>query len=440
MLKEEDTENPKVVGGDRSLSPGKNPDSNVIVVMAIALILTGIGCWTQAYMDKLDESRMIRIEKYGTQLNLPFDEERARNIVTVFAQGQGAAFHQVTKYVGKDGIDLQNITGKAEPYCTNPYFSQSYCTQWVNIIGGTEEYCKNNFCGTTYRAMPSISKINHAPLLLHNVHVPSKDLSDLECAGHYDDSSVAYECIAKTVGMSCLCDLFEYMVKAPFRYVVRFIMIVKDFFSSSYFDIRNPMQCHQNPRKVNIAGRSDLIDYVERVEQAMEANKDNDKGFVLFGTSRGAALTFMGVTLLRPEILKRIKLIVLEAPFDDLELTLEETYPLFFVPFVKLYLNVFTQCKLEESSPLKRVLEFPTDIPVAFIMTKNDNTVSNIRTKSLRDGVIMYRQAFGAEKGRGTVHSLMLDENRHFEMSVGSNTEDILRYKAFMDDLYVRYL
>lgn len=448
MPREEEEEKEKELAEITNENPSPSPSSppkedhdlKLFLLVVVTILVLCIGSGIQNYMTNIDKSRILRTEYFGYELNLPFNEEKASKIVTVFAQGFGTAFHQVAKYTGKEGIDLRNITGGPKPRCFSDF-------EYVNGPEGSVGQIYED----VYFVAPGMTKINHAPLLLYNVHVPSRDLSDLECTGHYDNLSDTYECISTRLGLSCLRDFLIDLVKIP----VRFIMIIKDFISSTYFDIQNPMKCHQNTGKVNVAGKSDLSDYVERVEEAVKANEDNDKGLVLFGTSRGAALTFMGVTLLRPEILKRVKLIVLEAPFDDLRTTLKETYPFTFLPFTKLYLDIFTECKIEESSPLKMVSKFPIDIPVAFIMTKKDNTVPNRGTELLRDALILWRKAKGMQRdGTGDntmviskpstfetmVHSLTLENNGHSEMSVGSDTKDVLKYKAFMDDLYTRYL
>jgi hypothetical protein len=358
----------------------------VVTTILAVLILSVVIC--DHYFTMQRKERRERFEKYNAVLNER--HANADDIVTIFAQGVGSPFHQVSKYVGHDGISLWKMT---EP----------------------DLFDKKTHSKRRSNEDPRPTRIYYSPLLLYNVHVPSKDLDDIECS-----------------------DVSKSWMETYLTNPIRMIFVLKRLVSDFYFQVENGVPSNQRPFEMNVAGRQDKQNYLDRVVEALESNRNNDKGIVLFGTSRGASLTFLGATLMAEKTLSRIKLIILEAPFDDLHLTLKETYPPMMGECLETLLSNFAKYDKNQRSPIDAANKFPLRVPVAFIMTRNDTKVPARRTKVLIEAVKDARKSAGMVDLM--VHELVLEENGHSEMSVGPNTKDVLAYKKFVDHLYSLYL
>jgi hypothetical protein len=353
---------------------------------------------------RIGEIRLQNWERGSLILNAK--HEKSDDIFTVYAQGFGAPFHQVAKYVGEEGINLSNLLD-----------IRKFCDETYGKTGLHAKICR--FLGD----FSNRTKIYYAPLLLYNVHVPSKDLGDIHCQPEYDHP----------------LDTFGDVILFVYNWPITGLLYAKRFASDFYFGVENGLPCQQNLRKTNIGGFNDLVDYDLRFQSAIKANENNNKSGVLFGTSRGGSLTFKYLsTMQQREYLDRIKLVLLEGPFDDLRATLHETYPFGLGRCVEWLLNRFCDYTPYQVPPISVAKNFPLNIPVAFIMTRNDATVPMARTENLIDAVKRERTRAGMVDLK--VHELVLDENAHHEMSVGPNLRDAFSYKKFVDELYDLYL
>ena len=89
---------------------------------------------------------------------------------------------------------------------------------------------------------------------------------------------------------------------------------------------------HINLSTVNVAGEIDVNHHLTHLKTAI-MTKDPKTKLVVFGCSRGAAVTLISVSLLTPEEQEHISLVILEAPFDTVKSVL---YKRSYIPWITL--------------------------------------------------------------------------------------------------------
>jgi len=195
-----------------------------------------------------------------------------------------------------------------------------------------------------------------------------------------------------------------------------------------YFNIIGSPAHHVDLFRLNVGGPADVSQHQTALKNCIHDNPG--KKIVLFGTSRGAATTFVSVSLLPPELRSKICLVVVEAPFDTVPNVLEKTA---YVP-AALQLFLLTHlCQYSPSqlTPLDAADNFPLDIPIAFITSEVDSTVPYQCTKNVIRKL--------KNRNHKNIHHLKLKKSGHSTMSL-HNEEDVNNYKIFMNDLYEKYI
>ncbi len=297
--------------------------------------------------------------------------EKSERIVTVFFQGHGAPRSQGAKYFGKDGI-----------------------TAKYRLLIPENDTITPRECKTS---------LQYAPQLLYNAYTYEEltDIKHILPSSNFPLNPIKIGCIIGNLFKS----LFIGLPITPLYYPV----IELD----------------------NIAGEEDIKQLNSAIYSCVhDYENDNNKNVVVFGCSRGASTVFSTVALLHKVIHKHIKLVILEAPFDTVPSAIEARFGR-LSPIIEYILETFTSYKKIQQSPLDLSLKFPLDIPVAFIMAKNDKIVPMSLTenliKSLRD------------RGHEKIHTLILKNSCHVDMPLG-DTQDQIEYKRFVDTLYNKYI
>ena len=184
---------------------------------------------------------------------------------------------------------------------------------------------------------------------------------------------------------------------------------------------------HINLSTLNVAGKIDVTHHLTHLKEAIK-NKNPDIKLVVFGCSRGAAVTLISISLLTPEEQNEISLVIVEAPFDTVESVLRKRS---YVPWITLkMLEKVGSYSPTQMSPLDAIKNYPLSIPTAFITSKIDNVVPTACTQVLIDAL--------EARGHPHMYHLVLDSSPHALMSL-NNVEDTDRYKIFVDDLYHIY-
>jgi pimeloyl-ACP methyl ester carboxylesterase len=118
--------------------------------------------------------------------------------------------------------------------------------------------------------------------------------------------------------------------------------------------------------QTSIGGQSDIEEHVTQTRQAIEeCSYDPDRRLVLFGYSRGAAATLLGVTRLSPDEQRRISLVVLEGAFDSVDNVIARRYGWLAMVLVFLLRWYCTaDDPRRDPTPLEAADEFPLHIPV----------------------------------------------------------------------------
>lgn len=162
-------------------------------------------------------------------------------------------------------------------------------------------------------------------------------------------------------------------------------------------------------------------------------NRANNDEVVLFGVSRGASTAINFASKYKP---KNLKALVLESPFDKVEVVLKTHWFTSFlakIPGVsnKVVYNLFKKMsKYDENGlhPIDMVGHIDKNVPVIFICTKTDSTVSCSSTVNLYKKLI--------ETGHKKAHLLVLDSGRHARLmksSEGQKMQNVVHafYKKY---------
>ncbi|KKL58720.1 hypothetical protein LCGC14_2222520 [marine sediment metagenome] len=197
---------------------------------------------------------------------------------------------------------------------------------------------------------------------------------------------------------------------------------------NAWSGIEGPAHC-SDPTRWSVGSRPDR----EQCARALErAASETDQQLVLFGCSRGAATTFATVcecAMDGSQALARVRLVILEAPFDSVRSVLQASA---WLPGLQHYaLGLFSQYDADEVSPLELAQHFPLDLPVAFVMSAADTRVPPECTERLVSAL--------RARGHTGVHTLLLQRSSHPSFA-SADADDVARYEVFLHELYARYL
>ena len=213
----------------------------------------------------------------------------------------------------------------------------------------------------------------------------------------------------------------------PYLWLNKAVRVVCNAWSG----IEGPAHC-SDPTQWSVGSRPDR-EQCKRALADVASETDQNQELVLFGCSRGAATTFTTVCEVArdggtgAEGLRRVKLVILEAPFDSVRSVLRASA---WLPGLQHYaLAQFSQYDADEVSPLELAEHFPLHLPVAFVMSAADSRVPPECTMRL----------VSALTGHTSVHTLLLERSPHPSFA-SADAEDVARYEAFLHELYARYL
>lgn len=161
---------------------------------------------------------------------------------------------------------------------------------------------------------------------------------------------------------------------------------------------------------------------------------------ILFGSSNGASTTLNSVLLMhqtRPERLRNVKAVIIEAPYSDLDEVLEHLYgPWLSIP-ARWMLATVTQYRppsLKGKRPIDAAaaMEWPLHIPLLIVASKSDKVVPPSQTAKL--AALLRAKNPGID-----VTECYLNHSTHGTMSI-HNDEDVAHYRRVMLDFIKRAL
>lgn len=167
------------------------------------------------------------------------------------------------------------------------------------------------------------------------------------------------------------------------------------------------------------------------VRAAMAEHSAGFDRFILFGTSRGAAVALQVAAKLTPEEAARVKLVVLEGVFTNVPDVLTYRFGHFLANLIHKVLPVFTQYRPSRPTPLDAATSFPhKELPVAVVTSQADDIVDPKMGKTIH-GVLSQKTS--------AAHLLELRESPHSGYST-DNKGDREMYATFLQGLYDKYL
>ena len=238
--------------------------------------------------------------------------------------------------------------------------------------------------------------LNYAPQILYNAY-PYKELTDIK-----------YGCSFN-----------------PLKISTMIINVLKNFFIGLPL---SPLY-HMVIEKDNLAGKEDIEQLTKAIKCCINQHPNLD--IVVFGCSRGASTVFSTIALLDTDLIKHIKLVILEAPFDNAKSAIKARFGSYLAPLISKLMLIFTSYNESQKSPISLAPQFPLDIPVGFIMGQKDEIVPMQLTENLINTL--------KKRGHQKIHENILKNSHHTDMALG-DTQDQMDYKKFVDDLYEKYI
>lgn len=213
---------------------------------------------------------------------------------------------------------------------------------------------------------------------------------------------------------------------------VHILMQATAYLKTWIYGSHNDTAYHLLFDRIDVAGPQEVTHHRE---SWLAYNSEMDKlvhgNLVLFGTSRGAATTFVSVAISEPHDRRHLRLVVLEAPFDSVENALKHRWGEDAQPHLLHWLKQWTNYTENFESPARVAWRFPLDVPVAFVTSAVDHVVHRNRTQYLIDIL--------KTRGHPHLHHLLLNHSGHSDMSLGQGP-DQQAYVQFMSGLYDRYV
>lgn len=191
---------------------------------------------------------------------------------------------------------------------------------------------------------------------------------------------------------------------------------------------------HSYLTEFNIGGKQDVENYLSEIRDCLNKTKSiQESDIVLFGTSRGASTVIIALTHLNQEEINRIKLVIVEAPFDTVPNVINSRYGSLLAPSVLYMLKNYAKYDDNQESPLSAVSssKFPINLPLGFITSKVDNIVPCYHTMKLINIL--------KSRGHNRIHHLELENSHHSNMTL-NNENDIKSYYEFVHKLYNKYI
>lgn len=185
--------------------------------------------------------------------------------------------------------------------------------------------------------------------------------------------------------------------------------------------------------RLNLGQRNDVQHAANALYHAFATHPTSK--FVVFGTSRGAAVALQAVSILLPEVVeKRVAMLVCEAPFTTVEDVIDARFSPWMARVVRGFLTMFSAYDPEQNrvwSPRACALTFPhLDLPIIVVSSKADTVVPEPQQAHL---VELLR-----ERGVRNVHRIELQHSPHSSFT-GHNEDDRDLYVNRMFMYYRQY-
>jgi hypothetical protein len=201
--------------------------------------------------------------------------------------------------------------------------------------------------------------------------------------------------------------------------------------ASWYLSLRGVPPSYVKPRKINLAGYEDQNDCTRDIKRGASIVATEGKGrrLVLFGCSRGATTTCLAALKLSPDVAQHVGLVLLEAPFDNLESVVRESSwtPGIVMSLIKRFGKYDGDQGAYELPDMTHLR-----CPIAFVTSAVDTRVPESCTLRLMEAV---RASFPHLQ----IHHLRLRHNNHDTMLIG-HPEDRAAYVAFVETLYRQHI
>ena len=178
--------------------------------------------------------------------------------------------------------------------------------------------------------------------------------------------------------------------------------------------------------RVEMAGRENVATHLAATRACVEANPK--KKIVLFGTSRGAATTFISLCQMEQELRDRIAFAVLEGVPDSVHGVLQARA--YLPDLVESAFYRRSGHGLFVPSPLDCAGDYPTELPTLFVTSKVDTRVPPECTARLMDMIRM----------RGARYEHLELKRAGHSSCATHNPEDQLAYHATLRKMYRKFI
>ncbi len=184
--------------------------------------------------------------------------------------------------------------------------------------------------------------------------------------------------------------------------------------------------------KWNLAQTDDVAHGLRMVRDAFARCENENHQFILYGVSTGAATALQVAALLTPEELRRVRFMVLEGIFNNVNDMLTYRFGKVLGAVVSAVLVSFTRYSPSHAAtPLSVARAFPhKDLPIALVTSEADSVVDPAMVKRIRN-------ALRDEAGVKFVDFLKLRDSPHSDYAT-HNKDDRNGYVEFMSQMYDR--
>jgi len=217
----------------------------------------------------------------------------------------------------------------------------------------------------------------------------------------------------------------------PIHYLSKSLHWTTNYFYNIHGTTHLP---HNYLTEFNVGGKQDVENYLSEIRDCLNKTKSiQNSNIVLFGASRGASTIIIALTHLNQEEINRIKLVILEAPFDTVPNVIRSRYGALLAPSILYALKNYAKYDDNQESPLDAVSssKFPINLPLGFITSKVDNIVPCYHTMKLINIL--------KSRGHDRIHHIELENSHHSNMTL-NNENDIKSYYEFVHKLYNKYI
>ena len=139
--------------------------------------------------------------------------------------------------------------------------------------------------------------------------------------------------------------------------------------------------------RFNVAQQGDVQHALTETRRQLEARPGKDERFILFGTSRGAAVALQVAHNLTADELKRVAFVVCEGVFDTAPAVMESRFGSRVTRFLQWALPKICEYRAESSpTPLQIAREFAhVDLPLLLVTSRADIIVPPQHTQAMAD-------------------------------------------------------